>query len=86
MPAGSSRAPGTANPTALTVCCFEYCEISSAIALTVCAPDTSAFGVGALIVAMTLKSESTNALLISVPPTSTATTWFTEMSVITYRE
>jgi hypothetical protein len=43
-------------------------------------------GVGALIVAMTLKSESTNALLISVPPTSTATTWFTEMSVITYRE
>ena len=43
-------------------------------------------GVVMFFVAMTLKSESTNALLISVPPTSTATTWFTEMSVITYRE
>ena len=46
----------------------------AAIALTVSAPVVSAFGVGAVVVAMTLKSESTSALLISVPPTSTATT------------
>ena len=74
VPAGSSSAPGTANPTASTGCCVENCATMAEIALTVSTPVVSAFGVGAVVVAITLKLESTRALLISVPPTSTATT------------
>jgi len=85
-PVESSKTPSTAIPTAAITWSVDSCATRLAIAAMVFSPLGSSFGVGVVSVLMIEKFSSTKALFISVPPISTAATYLTEKSVITYRE